>query len=348
MIGSLPLLFALAAISAPKTASLGAVLQQCLQPGNWKPHGFPPESSHRRKSNHSGCGKRLTPSDTAERGLVVTVYLDPKNPEHGSKESLVRLQEGRFGPFFSAQRPAGGAAPTYDTKSITTPHRPKTQGEPTVASTSAELRYRGEPTAGSPNPGGSSIPSPPGPNLSQIAVGAIAGIASSIWQSPSTRVTSQIESKQDPTKTSSVPTPGPVYIPEGSKSGSSRAKANVNLASKSKPAVDPTVHDPSPTHYRQNPKPGGIHKKADISLANMITRIRSLFAELGKLPKAASNQDYGHDSQYVEQSQRFQLWARDLEFYDDLAQDSLADRFRKLYNNRAQDSLDDRFRDAPR
>ena len=50
MIGDLPLLFAIAALSAPKTASLGAILQQCLQPGVWRPHGYPLTSAHRCKA----------------------------------------------------------------------------------------------------------------------------------------------------------------------------------------------------------------------------------------------------------------------------------------------------------
>lgn len=36
----------------------------------------------------------------AERGMVITVYLDPANKQGSTKERLNRLQEGHFGPFY--------------------------------------------------------------------------------------------------------------------------------------------------------------------------------------------------------------------------------------------------------
>ena len=60
MIGDLPLLFALAAFAAPRKASLFTVLQQCLQPGAWRPHGIPPESTHRCKVGRFCSASALT------------------------------------------------------------------------------------------------------------------------------------------------------------------------------------------------------------------------------------------------------------------------------------------------
>ncbi|KAI4124599.1 MAG: hypothetical protein LQ338_004718 [Usnochroma carphineum] len=80
LIGQLPILFALPAFSAPP-GKLSDVLTNSMRPNRWEHHGRP----HSR--------------DT-ERGMVVTVYLDPAN-EHGStRERLDQLQRGRFGPFY--------------------------------------------------------------------------------------------------------------------------------------------------------------------------------------------------------------------------------------------------------
>ena len=39
-------------------------------------------------------------SDIAERGMVVTVYLDPQNQAGSTWDLLDRLQNGEYGPFY--------------------------------------------------------------------------------------------------------------------------------------------------------------------------------------------------------------------------------------------------------
>ena len=99
LIGELPLLFALAAFSAPP-ASQGS-LRHSIAPGRWIPH-------------HQNTGRGLlipsslvdctdSPSDIAERGMVVTIYLDPHNPTWSTSDLLNRLQNGEYGPFYGPQ-----------------------------------------------------------------------------------------------------------------------------------------------------------------------------------------------------------------------------------------------------
>lgn len=82
LVGHLSLLLALPVFSAPITA-LTVVLRQCLMLGVWRAHPFLPPAGHERF-----------------RGTVVTVYLDPTNPEWSTEEILGRLQNGEFGPFY--------------------------------------------------------------------------------------------------------------------------------------------------------------------------------------------------------------------------------------------------------
>ncbi|KAL8975990.1 MAG: hypothetical protein Q9205_007919, partial [Flavoplaca limonia] len=73
LIGDLALLFALPAFSA-QPGSLSQVLMSCMQPNNEE--------------------------DEKERGMVVTVFLDPDNKEGSTKSQLDRLQDGGYGPFY--------------------------------------------------------------------------------------------------------------------------------------------------------------------------------------------------------------------------------------------------------
>ena len=82
LVGHLSLLLALPVFSAPRTA-LTIVLRHCLMPGVWRAHSYQPPAGHERF-----------------RGAVVTVYLDPTNPQWSTRENLDRLQNGEFGPFY--------------------------------------------------------------------------------------------------------------------------------------------------------------------------------------------------------------------------------------------------------
>lgn len=81
LIGSLPILIGLAAFSAPED-SLTAVLTSSIKPQAWRRHNLP-------------TGR------TPERGMVVTIYYDPMNPEFSNKDILDRLQNGEWGPFYA-------------------------------------------------------------------------------------------------------------------------------------------------------------------------------------------------------------------------------------------------------
>ncbi|CAF9930660.1 hypothetical protein IMSHALPRED_008245 [Imshaugia aleurites] len=83
LIGSIPLLIALAAFSAPP-AALGAVLTRCVRPSAWQPHQYHYPMGH-----------------VAERGMVVTIFLDPTNPQGSNAAVLNGLQNGEYGPFYS-------------------------------------------------------------------------------------------------------------------------------------------------------------------------------------------------------------------------------------------------------
>ncbi|KAL8632951.1 hypothetical protein Q9189_001360 [Teloschistes chrysophthalmus] len=80
LIGSLPLLFALPAFSAPP-GHVAEVLTEHLRPNRWNPHN----REHGR---------------TPERGMVVTVYCDPRNQQGSNASRLHQLEEGVFGPFY--------------------------------------------------------------------------------------------------------------------------------------------------------------------------------------------------------------------------------------------------------
>ncbi|CAD6577155.1 MAG: hypothetical protein ASARMPREDX12_001324 [Alectoria sarmentosa] len=83
LIGSIPLLIALAAFSAPP-AALGGLLTTCLRPRAWQPHQYQYPTGH-----------------SAERGMVVTIFFDPTNPQGSNSALLNRLQNGDFGPFYN-------------------------------------------------------------------------------------------------------------------------------------------------------------------------------------------------------------------------------------------------------
>ncbi|KAL8723014.1 MAG: hypothetical protein Q9225_000631 [Loekoesia sp. 1 TL-2023] len=80
LIGYLPILFALPAFSA-QPHMLSQVLTRHLRPNTWLPHNYP----------HGHI---------AERGMVVTVYLDPANKKCSTKQILDQLQQGYWGPFY--------------------------------------------------------------------------------------------------------------------------------------------------------------------------------------------------------------------------------------------------------
>lgn len=78
LIGELPLLFALAAFSAPPNLPFPS---NSMRPGAWDPHGPP-------------YGR------IAERGMVVTIYIDPRNPHWSTPQLLDSLQNGDYGAFY--------------------------------------------------------------------------------------------------------------------------------------------------------------------------------------------------------------------------------------------------------
>lgn len=99
LIGELSLLFALAAFSAPPT-SQGSLLNSIV-PRRWIPHGqstgrTSPESVQLRRP----CLRDL---DIQHRGMVVTVYTDPRNTTGSTPQILTRLQNGEYGPFYGPQ-----------------------------------------------------------------------------------------------------------------------------------------------------------------------------------------------------------------------------------------------------
>ncbi|KAI4279707.1 MAG: hypothetical protein L6R38_004961 [Xanthoria sp. 2 TBL-2021] len=96
LIGNLPLLFALPAFSA-QPQQLSYVLTNFMQPNRWQRHQLP----HGRKSpriHSSNCVDNQ--EDEEERGMVVTVFLDPSNKEFSTKQRLDMLRDGHFGPFY--------------------------------------------------------------------------------------------------------------------------------------------------------------------------------------------------------------------------------------------------------
>lgn len=80
LIGNLAILLALAAFSAPRNR-LSTVLTSCIGLQIWRPHHLP-------------TGR------TPERGMIVTIYLDPANPTYSTVLYLDKLEEGHCGPFY--------------------------------------------------------------------------------------------------------------------------------------------------------------------------------------------------------------------------------------------------------
>ncbi|KAI9839049.1 MAG: hypothetical protein M1837_002267 [Sclerophora amabilis] len=78
--GKLSLLLALAAFSGPPEM-LDSILTGCLRPGRWNSHSL-----------HHGR--------TPERGLIVSVYLDPSPNALSTVTLLKGLEEGEFGAFY--------------------------------------------------------------------------------------------------------------------------------------------------------------------------------------------------------------------------------------------------------
>ncbi|KAL8847911.1 MAG: hypothetical protein Q9221_007042 [Calogaya cf. arnoldii] len=96
LIGNLPLLFALPAFSA-QPDQLTNVLTSFMQPNRWHRHELP----HGRKSRRLNTANLVDRhKDESERGMVVTVFLDPSNKTGSTKHLLDLLQNGHFGPFY--------------------------------------------------------------------------------------------------------------------------------------------------------------------------------------------------------------------------------------------------------
>ncbi|KAL8648411.1 MAG: hypothetical protein Q9226_006008, partial [Calogaya cf. arnoldii] len=96
LIGNLPLLFALPAFSA-QPDQLSQVLTSFMHPNRWHKHGLP----HGRKSHPLHTTDLVDRhKDEKERGMVVTVFLDPSNKKGSTKLLLDLLQDGHFGPFY--------------------------------------------------------------------------------------------------------------------------------------------------------------------------------------------------------------------------------------------------------
>ncbi|KAL8727560.1 MAG: hypothetical protein Q9166_005966 [cf. Caloplaca sp. 2 TL-2023] len=96
LIGNLPILFALPAFSA-QPELLSNVLTSYMQPNRWLKHAYP----HGRKSRYPENPDTVDHGeDNAERGMVVTVFLDPTNKKCSTKPLLDQLQNGYFGPFY--------------------------------------------------------------------------------------------------------------------------------------------------------------------------------------------------------------------------------------------------------
>ena len=98
LIGSLPLLIGLAALSAPK-GRMGDILTECIRPNTWKPHGLEPKRGN--MSNLPPVIPQLTSdAENCHPGVMVTILYDPANPEGSTKERLKRIEKGRDGPFY--------------------------------------------------------------------------------------------------------------------------------------------------------------------------------------------------------------------------------------------------------
>lgn len=99
LIGDLPLLFALPAFSA-QPERLPEVLTRCMQPNRWRRHPLP----HGRKSlPQLDLDAMITNmrEDNKDRGMIVSVFLDPINKRGSTKPLLDALQDGHFGPFYA-------------------------------------------------------------------------------------------------------------------------------------------------------------------------------------------------------------------------------------------------------
>ena len=93
--GDLALLLGLAAFSAPPN-SQRAALTNSVQPGVWRPHNFPSG----RKLNlldEVSCSVHI---GIPERGMIISIYLDPTNTQGSTKEVLNAIKEGNHGPFY--------------------------------------------------------------------------------------------------------------------------------------------------------------------------------------------------------------------------------------------------------
>ncbi|KAL8793329.1 MAG: hypothetical protein Q9195_004106 [Heterodermia aff. obscurata] len=81
LIGSLPLLLALAAFSARPDALIPALRESRLATGRWVPHNYT--------------------TGVQERGLVVTIYKDPGNTAGSTDAVLQNLEKGVYGAFYA-------------------------------------------------------------------------------------------------------------------------------------------------------------------------------------------------------------------------------------------------------
>ena len=97
LIGKLPLLFAIAAFSAPKQF-LVDVLTKSVRPGEWRPHSHP---LGRSKFRWPFLRFPTNISDEEYRGMVVNICYDPANKQGSTKASLSALENGDRGPFYT-------------------------------------------------------------------------------------------------------------------------------------------------------------------------------------------------------------------------------------------------------
>lgn len=96
LVGSLPILIALAAFSAPR-ANLVQALTGSMLPRTWRRHAFPTG----RKLSFLHARTVLIATGTPQRGMVVTIYYDPSNPTNSTQAILNGLQSGHYGAFYT-------------------------------------------------------------------------------------------------------------------------------------------------------------------------------------------------------------------------------------------------------
>ncbi|KAL8798174.1 MAG: hypothetical protein Q9182_006886 [Xanthomendoza sp. 2 TL-2023] len=102
LIGSLPLLFALPAFSAQPDL-LSSILVRHMRPNEWLHHN----RDHGRRFSLIRFAAEIADrvsQDIKERGMVVSVYLDPANTTGSTAALLDKLQNGGFGAFYGPSK----------------------------------------------------------------------------------------------------------------------------------------------------------------------------------------------------------------------------------------------------